>query len=295
MNAVVSLAPGQADKKLTVGEETTVQVLIDEKIGAVADKWTLPKAGEKRWLQSGGIAADAGSLKGLPTDGAFTKLEFRAIVTGKGEIGVGEMTVRHEPSGREFSLSGQLSQGAGLYKEGAEQVPWTLPTLPIGGWNYWAIGGLAFLSLIVAFFAIRFALNRAGLNPLAHVPDPKEKALQDLEALRQYGKKKGEIKLEDWKKFSFELAGILRRYSDANFGIASLDLTDREFLSELGRNARGAKFVKPVAAILSLIDEVRYGTKELEQSLVPTLIDSASAYVKESFHVPPKEEGKTAK
>lgn len=281
MSVVVGLSPQQVVKKFTIGDVVTLQVLIDEKIGAPGDSWTF--VGSGKWIPAGSFSVDATSVKSLPADGQLTKLEFRAVVHSKGNAEISGLTIKHGNTEREFPLSGQVLQEVSLYKEGAAQVPWILPTLPVGGWNYFAIGVVALILIVAIFALIRLLLRRAGINPLARKLDPRETALQALETLQSYARRKEKLNLDEWKKFSFELASVLRRYSDANFGIESLDLTDREFLDELRSHPKGKTYAESVAGILGLIDEVRYGTKELEPPLVPSLISSAKKYVSSSF------------
>ncbi len=284
MSAIVGLAPSQADRKFSVGDQITLQVLIDERLGGADDKWTVLNANGKRWMVSGGVVIDTASLRSIPTDGAFTRLELLGVVHARGNVSLGTLTVKHEQSGREFPLSGQLIQDAVLYKEGAK-APWSFPLIPVGGWNYWILGGIALFLLVSAALILRYALKKVGINPLGRELDPKEKALKELLSLQHFARRKGNLRQEEWKKFSFELAAILRRYSDANFGIESLELTDREFLTELAQHKRGSKFVKDVESVLSRIDEVRYGTKELEVQLVPALLETAKKYVNDSYLV----------
>lgn len=293
MNAVVGISPDQADKKFVIGDSAKIQILIDEKVGENSDVWSFTQnTNGKRWISLGGFVVDTETLKVLPADGKITKLEFRAIVHAKGVADLGNTSIKHNASGKEFPLSGKILTDVTAYKEEVKEVPWTLPTIPVGGWNTPVIIALVLILLAAIFALIRYLLRKYNINPLARTLTPKEKALQDLEALQFYAKKKTTLKLDDWKKFSFELASILRKFSDQNFNIESAELTDREFLDVLRTHAKGQHHVSSVASILSLIDEVRYGTKELDAPLVPSLIQSAKRYVTDSYIAPLKEDNK---
>jgi hypothetical protein len=94
------------------------------------------------------------------------------------------------------------------------------------------------------------------------------------------------MKQEEWKKFSFELAGIVRKYSDENFHIDSSDMTDREFLAELRLQSKARSHVDSLARVLSTIDEVRYGKKALEVTHVPDLLLETRKFVENTFQGP---------
>lgn len=291
MSAIVGLPPNLAEKEFAVGDSVQIQVLMDEKIGSASDAWTFVVDGGKRWVGSGGFAIDTASLKALEADGTLTKLEFRAIVHTKDVASVGPLTIRHTASGKEVTFSGQVLGKVNLYKQTQAQVPWTMPVMPIGGWNTLLLVLCGVLLLTGVFFGVRYLLRRAGLR-LGPEIDGKTRAIRSLDELQSFAKKKAGLRLEDWKKFSYELAGILRRFSDENFRIQSADLTDREFLQELRRHPRGQNHADAVAQILSRIEEVRYGTRELEANLVPSLVQAAKTYVERSYLPPPEEKGK---
>ena len=100
------------------------------------------------------------------------------------------------------------------------------------------------------------------------------------------------LPLEEWKKFSFELAGVLRRYSDENFKMDSGDMTDREFLHELGTHSGAAPYVHLLATILGTITEVRYGRKALDASLIPGLLLDSKKFVESTTTQVSEEEAK---
>lgn len=292
MSIVVGLPPELAEKEFAIGDSVRIQILIDEKIGSSADKWTFVSEEGKRWLPSGGFAVDTASLKALDADSTLTKLEFKAIVHSKNSPSIGPLNVRHLESGREFPLQGQILGKVNLYKQAEQQIPWTLPVLPIGGWNTALLIVCGILLLSALFIGIRYALRRAGLRLTAPPLDARTRTIRALDELLSFAKKKNNLRLEDWKKFSFELAGHLRRFSDENFGLESSDLTDREFLDELRRHPKGRHHVEAVASILNRIEEVRYGTRELEIALIPSLVQSAKTYVERSYVAPSEDKGR---
>jgi hypothetical protein len=291
MKAVVGLAKTNAENSFSVGDIVELQILIDKKIGEASDEWKFQNK-TSRWFSSGGFSIDSASLKLMPSEATLTKLEFKAIIHNRGSASLEDLSIIHVASGKEFPLSGQILQNVAAYKENEEAPPWILPTIPIGGWNYWTVSLAVIFLLVVIFFTLRVLLKKLGLQKIGPALTPKEKALKDLDALYFFAKKKNTLSLDDWKKFSFELASILRKYSDKNFEIKSIDLTDREFLAEISAHPKGKRHTPAVANILSTIDEVRYGTKELEVILIPSLIQSAKKYVEDSYIAPIKIEAK---
>jgi hypothetical protein len=221
----------------------------------------------------------------LPSEADTTKLALEGMVHQPGPLSTGELTLIHVPTAQEIKIEASSLSVTAPAAQQQTEAPWTLPTVAIGGWNYTLIGILAliFLALLTAG-ALR--LYRRFVKK--HQKNHKEKAISALNGLQKYARSRKGLQQEEWKRFSFELAGILRRFSDENFHIDTSDMTDREFLAELRLQPRARSQVDSLAGLLSMIDEVRYGKKHLEVTLVPGLLLEAKKFVETTFR--PEEE-----
>lgn len=291
MNAVVTLAPGQDAQKTGIGEIIRLQVFIDQKIGAAGDGWELVSDTGASWVPAGSVTASAASVKLVPSDGNSTKLELDAMVHGQGALVVGPFTLRDQVTKDEVPV--QASQVAGVQvTEAAKQQPnepdWVLGGSPFGAWDWLVIACILAIVLVLGGLAASFGLRRLREHLTRNLTNT-ERALHALANMQRYARSKKPLQLDEWKKFSFELAGILRKYSDENFRIDSRDMTDREFLHELRARQSAAPFLNLIGGILATITEVRYGRKELDASVVPGLLLDARKFV-ESTSVEQKKE-----
>lgn len=284
MSVVANLAPGFSSKEAKIGDAVKIEVVIDELVGAVGDRWKITDTNSK-WVVSGNLVIDSGSIFSIPAESSLTKLELNGIIHSPGEASIGQLKFIHEKTLKEFSLSettfSALSVAQKPAEEQAEPV-WYMPTISIGGWNYFLIGifSIVFLSVLsFGIYKLVLRLRRGFDIKLNH----KERALKGLELLQPYGKPGKILRQEDWKKFSFDLASVLRKYTDSNFQFNSSDMTDREFLYELSRMEKAAQYVEVLRKILSTIDEVRYGKKDLDISIVPGLLVDSKQYVESTF------------
>jgi len=289
MNIVVSLAPSSSNGKPVIGDILKIQVFIDQKVGNSGDGWEIASDDTAAWVPAGGVTASAASLRALPSDGNTTKLEFEAMVHQPGALTVGPFRIRNQVSKEEVEIPSSLIAGAETESgtKPADDPPWLYSSMPFGGWNWLFIGILLALTLISAALVGRNAWNRLKNHLTRHLTHT-DRALHALANLQKYSRSKKPLQLEEWKKFSFELAGILRKYSDENFKLDSRDMTDREFLHILRSQPKASPWVNLIAGILATITEVRYGQKELDASVVPGLLLDARKFV-ESTSIDPKE------
>ena len=292
MIGVVSLSAESAQKPLEIGTLVTLEIAADGKVGQVTDGWVVVPAGPD-WFSSGSFLLSASSLKVLSTDGALTKLSIEGLIKAPGELKVAPFKLQHHGDGLEVEIAettvGKESVKPAEQQQAQQPPSWLLPPTVLGGWNIWLISFVGVLLLIALGFAIREVLRRLGLRSQASWT-LKERALRDLQGLEKFTRATAADQ-EQWKKFSFELAGILRRYTDENFQMNSAEMTDREFLAELRFHQKAKSHVDLLSHILSTITEVRYGTKTLELEMMPTLLREGKAYV-EGTYIPPKEEKK---
>jgi hypothetical protein len=296
LSGVVALAPEFRSKPLAVGELVRLEVLLEGKHGVDGEKWKIVPpdgSGNPAWVASGALTLKTSGISTLPSEGDTTKLALTALVHQPGDLATAAFSLEKENGDRvevaASSLDTQLAVPQALEK--GKEPPWILPPVAFGGWNY------LLLALIAAVFlsalgALCWWLWRRYGRPMKRKLDHQETAMLALQGLQKYGRSAAGIKQEEWKKFSFELAGTLRRYADANFGINSLDMTDREFLAALGDTAAGPEHLPALAKILETIDAVRYGTKELNTSVVGELLLDSRRYIKNTFVAPA--EGKKA-
>lgn len=283
MTVTAFLASGFANNASKIGDFTKIVVSIDEQIGAPGDEWKISSANSK-WVISGNLVLDASSVKAVPADGSFTRLEIEGLIHSAGDAVIGPISFVHIPSSKEISLSetslADLKVAAPQQQQ--KEPHWYLPPVAFGGWNIFLVtlcGFVLLAAITFAIYQIMIRLRGSFTLKLNH----KERALRTLEQLQAYGKPGRTLGQEDWKKFSFELAGVLRKYTDANFEFNSSDMTDREFLYELSRKENAKTHVEILRSTLSTIDEVRYGKKALETALVPGLIVDSKRYIESSF------------
>ena len=104
MSVTVTLGKKLVDKPLAVGDSITIEVLIDEKIGAAGDAWKVDA--NERWLSAGGITLDSRSLEQLPSDGSFTKLAIKGIIHQDGKLSLTPIVISHEQSKKQFTIAG---------------------------------------------------------------------------------------------------------------------------------------------------------------------------------------------
>ncbi len=289
MNIVVSLAPNSSNGKPVVGDILKIQVFIDQKVGNSGDGWEIASDDTAAWVPAGGVTASAASLRALPSDGNSTKLEFEAMVHQPGALIVGPFRIRNQVSKEELEIPPSLIAGAetDAGTKPAEEPPWLYSSMPFGGWNWTLIGVLLAIVLVAGAILGRKAWRRLKDHLTRHLTHT-DRALHALANLQKYARSKKPLQLEEWKKFSFELAGILRKFSDENFKLDSRDMTDREFLQSLRLQPKASPWVNLIAGILATITEVRYGRKELDASVVPGLLLDARKFV-ESTSIDPKE------
>jgi hypothetical protein len=281
MNGFVSLSPEFRGRPLQLGDLVELQILLDE--ASEDGSWRIDGEG---WIPSGSLTLDSRSLRELPSEGNTTKLALDAMVHQPGPVVSGEFFLLHSPTGKKAKVvTGELRAETAQLAE-APPPPWTLPPVPFGGWNLFLLALLLLVIALALAAAVRKFLRRM---PGRRQRDHRESALQALQGLQKFARAKRAMKQEEWKKFSFELAGILRKYSDENFQIDSSDMTDREFLSELRLRPGGGAMVDTIASILSTIDEVRYGKKDLDVTMVPGLLLESRKFVEQTFRPPEKE------
>lgn len=292
MNVAVTLIPAAGGAKPAVGDIVKLQVFVDEKIGSPGDGWEVVSATPTLWMPVGGVTVSTMSVRPLPSEGNSTKLELEAMVHQPGPITVAGFQLRDQVTKTEIEVPYSMVLGTDVAAgtKPKEEPPWVHGAVRFGGWDWLALAILGAVLLGLGATLGRFLWRRlhAHLNRnLTYT----ERALGALSNLQKYMRSKQPIPLEEWKKFSFELAGVLRRFSDENFKMDSGDMTDREFLQELGAHNAAAPFVHLLAEILGTITEVRYGRKALDASLIPGLLLDSKKFV-ESTSVEKREEGK---
>ncbi len=287
---IAILALDRPANALKVGDLVPLEITLDEKIGSPGDKWILVSTDTQGWMPSGTFTIALDSLELLPGDGNITQLKLEATLHEGGSLHAGPFSIRHETSGQEFVIpQTQLGETEVQAVQSDPAAPWTLPAVAFGGWNVLL---LVLLGLVLAglFGLLGRFIWRKYRARAERKRTHKYVALQALRALQKFARAKKPPEQEEWKKFSFELASILRKFSDQNFHFDSSDMTDREYLSELRLRLSAKDQVDTVAAILAKIDEVRYGKKTLDLTVVPGLLLDAQKFV-ETTYKGPEEEG----
>jgi hypothetical protein len=264
-----------------VGDIVSLEILLDESVGETSDAWKIKGTEKTSWLPCGSFTLSVDSLHAVKADGNHSKLVLEAMVNQPGALKSADFTLVHGPSGKEFPVpAATLQQETQQAAQSQSPPPWTLPAMPFGGWNTLLIALLAALALAsLASFAKRLLNRVRRKRSLNH----KQRALQELQSLQKFARAKDRLKQEEWKKFSFSLAGIIRKFSDENFRIDSSDMTDREFLAELRLHAKARESVDALASLLGAIDEVRYGKKDLDATVVPGLLLDTRKFIEQTF------------
>jgi len=283
VNGYVALAEKDRSPAPQVGDFVTVEILVDERVGSPSDEWKVKS--NAKWLPSGGITLSLPSLRVIPSEGN-TKLALDGIVHQPGALSTGELTLQHIPSGQEVKVApGSLSAEVAQVEK--KENPWVLPAVPFGGWNYFLLALLGAVLLAGLIFLVRKLLARVARR---RRKNHRDRALASLQTLQKYARSKKGMQQEEWKKFSFELTGIIRKFSDENFKIDTSDMTDREFLAELRMQPKARSQVDSLSRVLSTIDEVRYGKKALDVTHVPDLLLETRKFVETTFQSPEGEQ-----
>ncbi len=279
MNVIVTLAPDSPPKP-GVGDILKIQLFLDEKIGGSGDGWEVVAPNATAWLPAGSLTVSTMSVRAQPADGNATKLVLEAMVHQPGALVLGNLQLRNQVTKDEVSVPETAIANAQVAAGTApkEEPPWIFSSVGFGGWN-WILVSIFLAILLGGGIALGRYLWRRLRGQVGRNLTNSERALYAIANLQRYTRSKKPLELTEWKKFSFELAGILRKYADENFRIDSSDMTDREFLLELRKNSDAAPFVNLLGNILGTITEVRYGKKELDTSVVPELLLDARKFV----------------
>jgi hypothetical protein len=285
MSVAVTLLPSVSGAKPGVGDIVKLQVFIDSQVGSPGDGWEVVTQSPALWMPAGGVTLSTTSIRTLPAEGSSTKLQLEAMVHQPGPVTVGAFQLRDQVTKTEIDVPYSVVSGTDVAAgtKPAQEPPWIQGPVRFGGWDWVSLGCLIALFATIIAVVGRWAYRRiyAHLNRnLTYT----ERALNDLANLQKYMRSKQPVPQEEWKKFSFELAGILRRYSDINFKMDSIDMTDREFLHELRSHSTATPFVHLLATILGTITEVRYGRKALDASVIPGLLLDSKKFVESTTH-----------
>lgn len=294
MNVVVTLAPDFTAKKIQVGDLVKLQIFADAKVGNAGDGWEITGQNSAGWISAGSFTVNAANVRVLPTDSNATKLEIEALVHQPGPLTLGDLVLLDQVTKEELAVPASNISGSQAETIASTEIPpnapWMLGSVPFGGWDWSLLSVLGLVILAILAITGRLIWQRVRAHLTKNLTNL-ERTLNAIQNLQRFSRSKTPLDLSEWKKFSFELAGILRRYSDENFRIDSSDMTDREFLNELGNHPKAAPELAHLSTILATITEVRYGRKALDSSLVPGLLLDARKFV-ENTVVKENEENK---
>jgi hypothetical protein len=285
---VVTLSPEFTGKKLEIGDLFKAHVFVEYRVGSPGDAWEIASEKGEAWLPAGSVTISTASVRALNSDGSTMKFELEGMIHQGGPVWIGPFVLRNQVTKDEVEVPPIMvvEEATAEGTKPAEEPPWVIGGSAFGSWDWLTITLILGLLLVLGALATRYGLKRLREHLTRNLTYT-ERALNAVANLQKYARSKKPLQLEEWKKFSFELAGILRKFSDENFQIDSRDMTDREFLQELQARPKVAPFLTLISGILATITEVRYGRKELDTSVVPGLLLDAKKFI-ESTSIEPK-------
>lgn len=283
MKGFLALSEEFRGKNLQVGDLVRLELLVEETLEA---KTLASSDPNKIWIDSGSFTLELSKWTKLPSD-TGTKYTGTALISKPGKLATEAFVLLDPVANQEIQVEGQdFNQEIANPIQGEEKPLWILPPLPFGSWNQMAIGFALLMALLTLGAIIWAVLKRKSKKTKKN---HREIALKGLHELQKQGKWKHGMQQAEWKKFSFSLASLLRKYLEENFKSDFSDLTDRELLSELRLRPKAKGNIEILTNILSTIDEVRYGKKDLDSTLVPGLLGEASKYI-EAVYIPKEQE-----
>ena len=278
---IVGLTPEFASKELTVGDLVQVQILFSDKMEAGPADWEFLPYDGSTWIVANGVAFDPKNVLASDPSDALTKITIPAIVLKPGKLVFSDVTLKYKKSGQEFPLNGSLNDQSKQFVE-AKEDPffWQYPFLEYGACRdwLWISGLLLFVLLTIAYLV--WKRNRD--KRFGRTKNPFEKAHDSLKELEKYKNLPGTQ--ENWKKFSFSLAGTIRLFLDHRFNTHSADLTDREFYEKLRGFAEGGPGAAEASSkILRELEEVRYGQANLSPQTYDNVLSKSQILLAESI------------
>lgn len=247
--------------------------------------WEFVPESTKRWLELGPLLVDRESLKGLPSDSAtVAKLSFSAIPSEAGNLSIPAFSVRKVGGTFAYKIEPSLTVqiSSVLTKEEHGKPAWTLGLMDFGGYNLFALAILVLLAIVVLYFLTQKIYVYWKKRKKTKVLNAKEEALLALEELRGLAKNKI-TSLQQWKVFAYKLVEILKTYCEKNYLFQTYDLTDRELIQQLHSYVTQREEAKKLEAILQELDQVRYGTKDLDITASPRLLIDAKNFVEKNY------------
>lgn len=277
--------PVFGDGKLSITDTSPHKVgdilpfLIELSSEELSSEWEIASDKEKRWLNNGPIIIDRSSLKVVPNG-----LSFEAILGDAGDVPVPNFVLREKNSAKTITVTSNVSVHgeSSLSKEEQGKPLWILGLVSYGGYNPWLITLIALATLAAIFFLSRWLWKKFRASRKIKKLNAKEEALKEFIQLQNYAR--GQItSLEQWKVFAYKLVNILKHFCERNFEFQTADLTDRELLQQLQFRLSKKTEADVLANILTELDQVRYGTKDLEVTAAPRLLVEAKNFVERNY------------
>ncbi len=283
----ISLA--ESKQQLSVGEPTafilSVELSSEEKSSTAETKWEFVPESAKKWEAIGSLLVNRNSLQTLPSDAAnIAKLQFTAIIAEAGNLTIPPFSVRKVGGTFAYKIEPdlKLQSSSILTKDEHGKPQWTLGLLDFGGYNLLTLTVLVLLLLAGLYFIGQKIYSLWRAKKKAKTLNAKEEALLALEELQGLVKKKI-TNLQQWKIFAYKLAGLLKNFCEKNYLFQTFDLTDRELIQQLQSYVAQKEDVRKIEAILQELDQVRYGTKDLDSTAAPRLLIEAKNFVEKNF------------
>lgn len=283
MSVIVGLSPEFSSKELTVGDTIVVQVLFSEKVSATPADWSIVGAPVNGWMLAGGVAFDPKLIVYPDPAEPLSKISIPAVIVKSGKVPFEGIVLKNKNAVEDIPLQGILSDKVRqLVDSKKEDFHWLYPYVEYGACNDW----IWFASIFVISGGILayYLWKRKNALLTAIQRDPYKRADSVLKDLYRYTKLPSNQ--ENWKKFSYALAGTVRKFIDHRFSQNTSERTDLEFLSSLRENPDGGADVADKAgAILREIEEVRYGQTTLSPQFFTSLLERSQELLNESIQI----------
>lgn len=280
----IGLSPDQASTEFRVGDEVSLLLLTNEKLGDKSTIWKLDIQSNSRWIPFGGVSIDQQSIQALETP-MGTKIALRGLLLSTGPVKVEKLRLLDQEKKFAIEANGIITGKAAsrLSDEDRKNPTWIFNPMSFGGWDILRIALFAIIIAVVVGALFWFFAKIIAKRKRPRPKNPKEAALQALEELQGFARGGSKRSLAEWKQFSYCLTHALRQFCANLYHFPTHDLTDRELLDALKPLTGQDHFLKELQEILGRLDSARYGQQEGDASLAAALLVDSKRHVEQLF------------